>query len=268
MTHTAEHDYVVSVLQMDLYSTATKCVVCVLLWTIACVYEVVMSVTTVVLLASFHPGFENPLENTNTPALVEDEVLRGFAPLVRTQELLDYSATAQSPSQEQVRSVHMSMCVLYVRSMCVHTRLCACAGVSNVSAACKHGVSVCVAGGLGMCFSQWLMYPSCVPVSTCVLAYVVHIACTYVRIYCICMTCSMCALPDCHVPLILSLQAVTRLFYLHRFGQFIGHAKVGTVVQSVHRGEPYSPQCVFVRCLSLPCRPPPRSLLMRAVRNT
>ena len=41
----------------------------------------------------------------------------------------------------------------------------------------------------------------------------------------------MCLLPDCHVPLILSLQAVTRLFYLHGFGQFIAHAKVGTVVQ-------------------------------------
>ena len=101
MTPTAKHDYV-RVLQIDLYSTATKCVVCVLLWTIACVYEVMISVTTVVLLASFLPGFENPLENTNTPALIEDEVLRGFAPLVRTQELLDYSATAQSPTHEQV----------------------------------------------------------------------------------------------------------------------------------------------------------------------
>lgn len=61
-----------------------------------------MLVTTAVLCVSFHPGFDNPLENTNTPALIEDEVLRGFAPLVRTQELLDYSATAQSPSHEQV----------------------------------------------------------------------------------------------------------------------------------------------------------------------
>ena len=41
---------------------------------------------------------------------------------------------------------------MYVRSMCVHTRLCACAGVSNVSAACKHrGLCMCVAGWVGMC---------------------------------------------------------------------------------------------------------------------
>ena len=119
------------------------------MWTIACVYEVMILVTTVVLLVSFLPGFENPLENTNTPALIEDEVLRGFAPLVRTQELLDYSATAQSPTHEQV--VCIRACV-YVRNMCVHTHLCACAGVSNVSAACKHGgVCMCVAGWVGMC---------------------------------------------------------------------------------------------------------------------
>ena len=72
--------------------------------------NVIMLVPSLVLPDAFCPGYENPLENTNTPALIEDEVLRGFAPLVRTQELLDYSAVAQSAPHEQVEMC-MCMCV-------------------------------------------------------------------------------------------------------------------------------------------------------------
>jgi hypothetical protein len=41
-------------------------------------------------------GYATPLELTHPPALTEDEVMRGFAPLVRTQEQLNYSLSTSS----------------------------------------------------------------------------------------------------------------------------------------------------------------------------
>ena len=43
-----------------------------------------------------HSGYATPLELTHPPALTEDEVMRGFAPLVRTQEQLNYSLSTSS----------------------------------------------------------------------------------------------------------------------------------------------------------------------------
>lgn len=107
-----------------------------------------MLVPSLVLPDAFCPGYENPLENTNTPALIEDEVLRGFAPLVRTQELLDYSAVAQSAPHEQVEMYGICLCTCACVFVHIHT-YCSFAWLG-------------VAGWVSVCFSGWVCIPSTV----------------------------------------------------------------------------------------------------------